>query len=74
MTTLREYTIVYEQGTMSWSASVPDLPGCFAIGVTREEAERLIRGAIESHIQVLRELGEPVPESHHEAGKVTVAA
>jgi len=69
-----EYLIVYERGPTSWGASVPDLPGCFAVGATREEAERLIRGAIESHIEVLRDLGEPVPEPSHEAGQVTVAA
>jgi predicted RNase H-like HicB family nuclease len=71
---MKDYLIVFERGPTSWGATVPDLPGCFAVGSTREEAERLIRGAIESHIEVLREIGEPVPEPNHEAGCVTVAA
>lgn len=39
----------------------PDLPGCIAAGETREEALRLIRNAIEFHIEGLREDGLPVP-------------
>jgi predicted RNase H-like HicB family nuclease len=70
---MRQYTIIYEHGPTSWGATVPDLPGCYAVGATREETERLIHSAIESHIEVLRELGEPVPEPRHDAGTVSVA-
>ena len=71
---MRDYLVVYEHGRNSWGAAVPDLPGCFAVGSTREEAEQLIRAAIQSHIEALRELGEPVPELQHEAGRVSVVA
>ena len=40
---------------------MPDLPGCIAAGETREEVLRLIKEAIEFHIEGLREAGEPVP-------------
>ncbi len=69
-----EYTVLYEQGPTSWGASVPDLPGCFAVGDTLEEAERLIREAIELYIEQLRTDGKPVPEPATRVGRVSVAA
>jgi predicted RNase H-like HicB family nuclease len=56
-----KYAVVIERGPTSYGASVPDLPGCFAVGETLEEVERLIEEAISSHITVLRERGEAVP-------------
>ena len=57
-----KYVVVYEQTPSGYSAYVPDLPGCVAAGETREDTERLIRGAIAFHLEGLRELGEPIPE------------
>ena len=56
------YAIVIESGDTSYGAYVPDLPGCVAVGETREEAVKLIHEAIEAHFELLREEGEPVPE------------
>jgi predicted RNase H-like HicB family nuclease len=50
-----------ERGEESFGAYVPDLPGCVAAGETREEVMRLIREAIEFHLEGLREGGLPVP-------------
>ncbi len=50
-----------EQEDPAWGAYVPDLPGCAAVGASREEVERLIGEAIPLHIASLREHGEPVP-------------
>lgn len=58
---MREYTVLYEEGPSSWGASVPDLPGCFAVGASYEETETLIREAIELYIEELVTRGEPVP-------------
>lgn len=55
------YLVVLEQGQTSFGAYVPDLPGCVAAAETRDEALRLIREAIELHIQDLRQSGQPVP-------------
>ncbi len=44
-----------------WGASVLDLPGCVATGKTLDTTLRRIQGAIELHIQGLREDGLPVP-------------
>jgi len=57
-----KYAVVYEQGPTSWGAYVPDLPGCVAVGETRAEVKRLIREAIEFHLEGMREAGEQIPE------------
>ena len=67
-----EYLVIVEQGDTSFGAYVPDLPGCVAVGETREEAMELIREAIELHIESLRENGEAVPEPHSFVEKVAV--
>ena len=41
---------------------VPSLSGCMSQGETREEALENIKEAIELHIEVLQERGEPIPE------------
>lgn len=53
---------------MEWSPDddafvvlVPDLPGCFADGRTREEAARNAETVIRQWIEVAREGGRPVP-------------
>jgi predicted RNase H-like HicB family nuclease len=57
-----KYAVIYEKTGTGYSAYVPDLPGCITTGPTREEAERLIREAIEFHLAGMREDGEPIPE------------
>lgn len=56
-----KYMVVIEKGETSYGAHVPDLPGCIAVGQTREEVLKLIREAIEFHIEGLKQSGEPVP-------------
>jgi predicted RNase H-like HicB family nuclease len=68
------YSVIYERGPSSWGASVPDLPGCIAVGANRQEVESLIREAIQAHLEALRECGIAVPEPLHEIGEVEVSA
>ena len=56
------YAIVIEQGEGNYSAYVPDLPGCVAVGQTLEETSRQMREAIEFHLEGLRADGVSVPE------------
>jgi len=56
------YAVIVEEGEGSFGAYVPDLPGCAAVGESKEEVLRLIQEAIEFHIEGLREDGQPVPE------------
>ena len=68
------YMVVIERGETSWGAHVPDLPGCVAVGESRDEVRRLIREAIEFHIDGLREDGLPVPAPTSEGEFVEVGA
>jgi len=56
-----DYVVIIERGESSFGAYVPDLPGCVAVGESREEAMQLIREAIEFHLDGLRQDGLPVP-------------
>ncbi len=68
------YVVIVEQGESSFGAYVPDLPGCVAVGETREEALWLIREAIELHLEEMREEGLPVPEPLSSSEYVEVVA
>ena len=67
------YTVVIEEGPTSFGAYVPDLPGCIAAADTRAEVISLIREAIESHLEVLREDGASPPEPRSTAESVEIA-
>ncbi len=67
-----QYLVVIERGPSSYGAYVPDLPGCVAVGQTREEVETLIHEAIEFHLEGMREDGQPIPEPSSSAQLVTV--
>ncbi len=57
-----KYAVVIERSETGYGAYVPDLPGCVAAGETLAETERLIREAVEFHLEGLREDGISVPE------------
>ena len=71
---MARYMVVIERGDASWGAHVPDLPGCIAVGETRDEVVRLIREAISLHIAELRREGLPVPRPSSEGEFVDVEA
>ncbi len=74
MGTPMRYAIVIEKAARNYAAYVPDLPGCVATGATVEETERLIREAIEIHVEGLRAVGLPIPEPSSRVEYVDVAA
>ena len=69
-----QYLVVIEQGTSSFGAYVPDLPGCIAVGESREEVATLIQEAIELHIEDLRAQGQVVPSPHSSGELVSIDA
>ena len=71
---MMRYAVIVEEGENSFGAYVPDLPGCAAVGETREEVLQLIQEAIEFHIEGLREDGQPVPEPSSSIEYVEVRA
>lgn len=71
---MTRYMVVIERGDTSWGAHVPDLPGCVAVGETRDEAVQLIREAVALHIEELRRQGLPIPALTSEGEFVDVEA
>jgi len=66
------YAVIYEPASdRSWSARAADLP-VYAVGDSREEAEREIRAAITVHLDELAQSGEPPPRALSAVGTVTV--
>lgn len=66
------FTVIYEKTSTGYSAYVPDLPGCIAAGATFEDTAELIRGAIEIHLESMREDGDSIPEPTTIAGCIAV--
>ncbi len=71
---MRYTAIIEKEPNTDWGAYVPDLPGCVAVGATREEVERLIGEAIELHLREMQEDGEPIPQPNSTAIEIEVAA
>ena len=56
------YIVFIRRTSTGYSVDVPDLPGCVSTGKTIEEAREMIAEAIEVHIEVTRDAGEPIPQ------------
>ena len=69
-----QYLVVVEKGSSSYGAHVPDLPGCVAVGETKDEVLTLIREAIEFHLEGMKQDGEPIPPPSSTSKLVEVQA
>lgn len=69
-----KYMVIIEQGENSYGAYVPDLPGCVAVGDSREEVLQLIQEAIVLHLEMLQEDGLPIPKPHSASEYVAIPA
>jgi predicted RNase H-like HicB family nuclease len=58
--------IIYPGEDNYWVVECPSLPGCVSQGITKEEAIKNIKEAIEGYIKALKEDNLPVPEEHFE--------
>ena len=59
--------ILYPGEDGYWVVECPSLPGCISQGITKEEAVRNIREAIEGYVLALQDDGLPVPPERFEA-------
>ena len=66
--------MVVEKCLESYGAYVPDLPGCVAVGETRDEVLRSIHEAIGFHLEGLKEDGQTIPPPSSSSEIVEVAA
>lgn len=55
------YLVMIRRTATGYSVDVPDLPGCVATGTTVEHARQMIQQAVEMHLELMRESGEPLP-------------
>jgi len=65
--------IIERAGDGSFSAYVPDLPGCTTSGASADEVRASIKDAVETYIDSLKEHGEPVPPPSSTADMVEAA-
>ena len=56
-----QYVVVIEKTQNNYGAFVPDVPGCVAVAETRSQVLKLIKEAIELHLEALKEENEPIP-------------
>ena len=57
-----KYLVVIEQAADgSYSAYLPDVPGCVSCGDTLEEVKSMIQEALDFHIEGMRRAGLPIP-------------
>lgn len=54
--------VLIEKGENSYGAYSPDVPGCVAVGDTREEVKERMREALWFHLQMMRKENLPLPE------------
>jgi len=70
----KRYPLVIERTSTGYSAYSPDVPGCAAVGDTKEETRRNFQDALIAHFQAMREVGEPIPPPSSSVDYVEVAA
>ncbi|HWB19720.1 MAG TPA: type II toxin-antitoxin system HicB family antitoxin [Phycisphaerales bacterium] len=69
-----EYVIVVEKADDgSYSAYVPDLPGCVTSGETIDEVRSLMAEALAAHVDSLRSHGDRVPPPTTKAFSIKAA-
>jgi predicted RNase H-like HicB family nuclease len=57
-----KYLVVIEQANDgSYSAYLPDVPGCVSCGDTVEEVKTMIQEALDFHFEGMRKAGLPIP-------------
>ena len=66
--------IVIEEGETSFSAYVPDLPGCVVVGESEGTVKQLIQEAIEFHLEDLQDSGAKIPKPLSKSEYVEVLA
>ena len=69
---MMEFIVLIEKSDNGYAAYLPDLPGCVAAGDTIDETKELIAEALASHLGILAEDGDPIPEPNSLAQTLAV--
>jgi predicted RNase H-like HicB family nuclease len=59
----RRYLVVYEHGKRNYSGFAPDVPGCISTGRDLPTMRRMMREALEAHLQWMANDGDEIPEA-----------
>ncbi len=59
---MNRYAIIIEKANGNYSSYVPDVPGCIATGKSVEDTRQKLIDALESHLELMRDAGEPIPQ------------
>ncbi len=65
------YNVVIEGGR-EFSGYIPDLPGCIAVGSSRDEVLRLLQQGAAIYVKELAESGEPISAPSTDVAAVAV--
>ena len=57
-----KYAVVIEKAPGNYAAYAPDVLGCVSVGDTWDEMLAMIREALEFHIELMLEDGDPLPK------------
>lgn len=71
---MTEYTIIIEDAGSNFAAYAPDVPGCVAAGETVDETLQLMQEALALHVEMLRDMGEPIPDPRVRVAMVHIAS
>jgi predicted RNase H-like HicB family nuclease len=69
---MQEYVVLISGEGEVWGAEIPDPPGRFAVGKSRDEVLEGIRSAAAFHIEGLIASGEEVPQPRRRAATIPV--
>jgi len=59
---MKKFLMVVEENGRGFSAYSPDLDGCVATGISREEVEKAMIEAVKIHIEGMKKEGYNIPE------------
>ena len=68
------YVVLVERAGNNYSAFAPDVPTCIATGATPQEAVAELHAARETHLELLREEGLPLPVAETLSATVEINA
>jgi predicted RNase H-like HicB family nuclease len=54
--------IIHKDAGSDYGVSFPDFPGCISAGESLEEARAMAEEALNFHVEMMVEAGEPIPE------------
>ncbi|HQY19230.1 MAG TPA: type II toxin-antitoxin system HicB family antitoxin [Ignavibacteria bacterium] len=70
----KEYLIIIEKGKNSYSAYIPDLPGCIATSDSEKNLLKLMEEGIELHIKDMKKRGYKIPLPTTKSAVIETAA